>query len=122
MFCTEYVATELDKRLGSGVHTDAIVGRILLNTIWVETGGYDVRERPGHGISTRAVGRCWPPTPRLRGTQRQYRWPPEAIFTGPQTRKYSLRYTLVESGLEWPRIAEIVGSGVPARSSFDAAW
>ena len=33
-----------------------------------------------------------------------------------------LKYTFVESGLEWPRIAEIVGSGVPARSSFVAAW
>ncbi|WP_304481772.1 hypothetical protein [Cryobacterium sp. M23] len=32
------------QRLGSGVHADAIMDRIIHNTIWVETGTYNMRE------------------------------------------------------------------------------
>ena len=40
-------------------------------------------------MKARVVGSYWPPTTRQPGPRRQYRWPPKAIFTGPQTVKYS---------------------------------
>ncbi|MET4095466.1 DNA replication protein DnaC [Arthrobacter sp. UYCu712] len=44
VFCTQYSQKDWHQRLGSGVHTDAIMDRIIHNTIWVETGNYNMRE------------------------------------------------------------------------------
>lgn len=44
MFCTQYSQKDWHQRLGSGVHADAIMDRIIHNTIWVETGTYNMRE------------------------------------------------------------------------------
>jgi hypothetical protein len=45
VFCTKYVQRGWHQLLGSGVYADAIMGRIVHNAIWVETGGYNSRER-----------------------------------------------------------------------------
>ncbi|TFD80603.1 ATP-binding protein [Cryobacterium fucosi] len=44
VFCTQYSQKGRHQRLGSGVHADAIMDRIIHNTIWVETGTYNMRE------------------------------------------------------------------------------
>lgn len=38
LYCTQYSQKDWHQRLGSGVHADAIMGHIIHNTIWVETG------------------------------------------------------------------------------------
>jgi DNA replication protein DnaC len=43
-FCTKYSQKDWHQRLGSGVHADAIMDRIIHNTIYVETGTYNTRE------------------------------------------------------------------------------
>lgn len=47
VFCTQYQQKDWHQRLGSGVHADAIMDRIIHNTIWVETGSYNMREKTG---------------------------------------------------------------------------
>jgi DNA replication protein DnaC len=44
VFCTQYQQKDWHQRLGSGVHADAIMDRIVHNTIWIETGTYNMRE------------------------------------------------------------------------------
>ena len=44
VFCTQYAKKDWHQRLGSGVHADAIMDRIVHNTIWIETGTYNMRE------------------------------------------------------------------------------
>ncbi|WP_283255771.1 MULTISPECIES: ATP-binding protein [Brevibacterium] len=44
VFCTQYAKKDWHQRLGSGVHADAIMDRIVHNTIWVETGSHNMRE------------------------------------------------------------------------------
>lgn len=44
VFCTQYAQSHWHQRLGSGVHADAIMDRIVHNTIWIETGSYNMRE------------------------------------------------------------------------------
>ena len=41
---TDGVEDGLLKRLDSGVHADAIMDRIVHNTIWVDTGNHNMRE------------------------------------------------------------------------------
>jgi len=40
----QYSQKAWHQRLGSGVHADAIMDRIIHNAIWVETGNYNMRE------------------------------------------------------------------------------
>ena len=44
VFCTQYAKKDWHQRLGSGVHADAIMDRIVHNTIWVDTGDHNMRE------------------------------------------------------------------------------
>ena len=44
VFCTQYTKKDWHQRLGSGVHADAIMDRIVHRTIWIETGGTNMRE------------------------------------------------------------------------------
>ncbi|AZL05764.1 ATP-binding protein [Brevibacterium aurantiacum] len=44
VFCTQYAKKDWHQRLGSGVHADAIMDRIVHNTVWVETGSHNMRE------------------------------------------------------------------------------
>ncbi len=44
VFCTQYAKKDWHSRLGSGVHADAIMDRIVHNTIWVDTGKHNMRE------------------------------------------------------------------------------
>lgn len=44
VFCTQYSQKDWHPRLGSGVHEDAVMDRIIHNTVWVETGTYNTRE------------------------------------------------------------------------------
>lgn len=44
VFCTQYAKKDWHHRLGGGVHADAIMDRIVHNTIWVDTGGTNMRE------------------------------------------------------------------------------
>ena len=44
VFCTQYAKKDWHQRLGSGVHADAIMDRIVHNTIWVDTGSHNMRE------------------------------------------------------------------------------
>jgi DNA replication protein DnaC len=45
VFCTQYAKKDWHQRLGSGVHADAIMDRIVHNTIWVDTGTHNMREQ-----------------------------------------------------------------------------
>jgi DNA replication protein DnaC len=45
VFCTQYQQKDWHQRLGAGVHADAIMDRIIHNTVWVETGTYNMREQ-----------------------------------------------------------------------------
>ncbi|MGO4384377.1 ATP-binding protein [Specibacter sp. RAF43] len=47
VFCTQYQQKDWHQRLGSGVHADAIMDRIIHNTIWIETGSDNIREKIG---------------------------------------------------------------------------
>jgi DNA replication protein DnaC len=44
VFCTKYAKKDWHQRLGSGIHADAIMDRIVDNTIWVDTGNHNMRE------------------------------------------------------------------------------
>lgn len=44
VFCTQYAKKDWHQRLGSGVHADAIMDRIVHNTIWIDTGSHNMRE------------------------------------------------------------------------------
>jgi DNA replication protein DnaC len=44
VFCTQYRKADWHARLGGGAHADAILDRIVHNTIWVETGTMNMRE------------------------------------------------------------------------------
>lgn len=44
VFCTQYAKKDWHQRLGSGVHADAIMDRIVHNTIWIDTGTHNMRE------------------------------------------------------------------------------
>ena len=44
VFCTQYAKKEWHPRLGGGVHADAIMDRIVHNTIWIDTGNRNMRE------------------------------------------------------------------------------
>ncbi len=44
VFCTQYQKTDWHHRLGAGVHADAIMDRIIHNTIWIDTGSYNMRQ------------------------------------------------------------------------------
>ena len=45
VFCTQYAKKDWHQRLGSGVHADAIMDRIVHNTLWIETGDVNMREQ-----------------------------------------------------------------------------
>ena len=44
VFCTQYAKKDWHARLGGGVHADAIMDRIVHNTLWIETGDVNMRE------------------------------------------------------------------------------
>ncbi|GAA1408315.1 hypothetical protein AUR04nite_33970 [Glutamicibacter uratoxydans] len=44
IFCTQYKQSDWHARLGAGALADAIKDRIVHHTIWVETGGFNMRE------------------------------------------------------------------------------
>lgn len=44
VFCTQYAKKDWHPRLGGGVHADAIMDRIVHNTIWITTGTRNMRE------------------------------------------------------------------------------
>jgi DNA replication protein DnaC len=44
VFCTQYAKKDWQPRLGCGVHADAIIDRIVHNTIWVESGPHNMRQ------------------------------------------------------------------------------
>jgi hypothetical protein len=41
---SQYAKKDWHQRLGSGVHADAIMDRIIHNTIWVDTGNHNMRQ------------------------------------------------------------------------------
>lgn len=45
VLCTQYAKKDWHQRLGSGVHADAIMDRIVHNTIWVDTGSHNMRQQ-----------------------------------------------------------------------------
>ncbi|MBW8381788.1 MAG: ATP-binding protein [Youngiibacter sp.] len=44
IFCTQFRNDEWHKRLGGGVHADAIMDRIVHNSVYIETGSLNMRE------------------------------------------------------------------------------
>lgn len=44
VFCTQYAKKDWHARLGGAVHADAIMDRIVHNTIWIDTGSQNMRE------------------------------------------------------------------------------
>ena len=45
VFCTQFRKKDWHARLGGGVHADAIMDRIVHNSIWMEMGEVNMRER-----------------------------------------------------------------------------
>ncbi len=72
VFCTQYAKKDWHQRLGSGVHADAIMDRIVHNTLWIETGDVNMRNRPPRPaeLVPAKVARA-----RGGGAHRQYPWP-----------------------------------------------
>lgn len=48
VFCTQYAKKDWHARLGGGVHANAIMDRIVHNTLWITTGEMNMRERITH--------------------------------------------------------------------------
>ncbi|WP_446680595.1 ATP-binding protein, partial [Brachybacterium muris] len=44
VFCTQYPKKDWHARLGGAAHADAIMDRIVHNTIWIDTGDRNMRE------------------------------------------------------------------------------
>lgn len=44
IFCTKYKQSDWHARIGAGALADAIMDRIVHNTIWVKIGGFNMRE------------------------------------------------------------------------------
>jgi hypothetical protein len=57
VFCTRYTQKDWHQRLGFGVHADAIMDHIVHNTIWVETGGHNMREHTVGKITAKPLAR-----------------------------------------------------------------
>ena len=53
VFCTQYPKKDWHGRLGGGVHADAIMNRIVHNTIWIETGEVNMRTHRHSQLSRR---------------------------------------------------------------------
>jgi len=51
VFCTQYAKKNWHARLGGGVHADAIMDRIVHNTLWITTGGMNRREHTAHATT-----------------------------------------------------------------------
>lgn len=45
IYCTQFRKTDWHKRLGGGVHADAIMDRIVHNAVWFDTGQLNMREQ-----------------------------------------------------------------------------
>lgn len=67
VFCTQYSHKDWHQRLGSGVNADAIMDRIIHNTIWVETGTYNMREHT-------ALASAKSTTEGVSGSQPHHHW------------------------------------------------
>src|SRR5699024_8287570 len=46
VFCTQNAKKDWHQRLGSGVHSDAIMYRIVYNTIWADSGTHNMGSTP----------------------------------------------------------------------------
>jgi hypothetical protein len=83
VFCTRYAQKDWHQRLGSGVYADAIMDRIVHNTIWVETGGHSMRDTPpARSRHRHARGR------ESLATDRAIAWLPKAISVAPEGNIY----------------------------------
>ena len=51
VFCTQFRQKDWHARLGGGVHTDAIMGRIVHGTAWAGMGEMNIRRRLGSDSS-----------------------------------------------------------------------
>ena len=51
VFCTQYAKKDWHARLGGGVHADAIMDRIVHNTLWITTGEMNMREHIAHATT-----------------------------------------------------------------------
>ena len=47
IFCTQYRKKDWHARLGADVRADAIMDRIVHNTVWVDMGDFNMREKLG---------------------------------------------------------------------------
>ncbi|WP_277612244.1 ATP-binding protein [Cryobacterium glaciale] len=82
VFCTQYLPKDWHQRLGSGVHADAIMDRIIHNTIWVETGNYNMREHAAlvtaylvtESVSGAKPRDCWRSPARTPALNRTIGW------------------------------------------------
>ncbi len=69
---TQYAKKDWHQRLGGGVHADAIMDRIVHNTLWIETGDVNMRE---HTAAAAGRTRAGERRADRGGAHRQYRWP-----------------------------------------------
>ena len=44
VFCTQYRPKDWHARLGGGLHAEAIMDRIVHGTVWLKTGGINMRD------------------------------------------------------------------------------
>ena len=90
VFCTQYAKKDWHQRLGGGVHADAIMDRIVHNTIWIDTGNHNMREHTATKYPTGAGGGS--------GPRQRHWWPPPAISPAPR------------GSIQWPRQPRILSS------------
>ncbi|GAA3323907.1 hypothetical protein GCM10017711_13590 [Paeniglutamicibacter sulfureus] len=68
---------------GPGVRHDAVMDRGIHDTIWIDAGSCDMREKTGTVGHGGIRWGSWCP-------QRQYRWHPSTIMGGPRCGEYSM--------------------------------
>lgn len=104
IFCTQYKQSDWHARLGTGALADAIMDHVVHNMIWVETGGFNMREADsdtgGSVLEYRKLGNPYlhdgifrpePPAGQPRrtgGSERQQRVAPNRNFGGSRTCEY----------------------------------
>ncbi len=133
VFCTQYSQKDWHQRLGSGVHADAIMDRIIHNTIWVKTGNYNMRRTHStrnrlaavtEGVSGARPRDRWRSLARTPALNRTNRWRSKLQILSPRARWRNKSEETVR--IPSPCAGPLLGLGpnrpANARRSFAPRW
>lgn len=56
VFCTQYPKKDWHARLGGGIHSEAIMDRVVHNCIWIDSGQYNMREYLANQLQATEAG------------------------------------------------------------------